>query len=287
MLLLSFALANPAVVKVSKKGMEAKTIAHGVMLPPSKDRVMVVLPLQVLYGVKPGKESTLVTGKSSDPAWVTFRDGRYLTVGDQQVRVVEDMVAELRYERSQVLLAFPSRLIREITAELPRIEAAGALPLPGASVTIPGVGEGTVERTWQEGYLRVDAACPVAGDPVLDAFGRMVGMTLLNDGGCVATLLPEVRYPTVRAEYEAALELWEVPISDWPTVLGAMLEGLPPAVAEPIWPAPLDPGQDSLLYSKAVAHAGQEELSLEEDQAKAWSKTRKKAQKKHPHPEWF
>ena len=46
---------------------------------------MVVLPLQVLYGVKPGKESTLVTGKSSDPAWVTFRDGRYLTVGDQQV----------------------------------------------------------------------------------------------------------------------------------------------------------------------------------------------------------
>ena len=28
-------------------------------------------------------------------------------------------------------------------------------------------------------------------------------------------------------------------------------------------------------------------LTLEEDQAKAWSKTRKKAQKKHPHPGWF
>lgn len=286
MLLLSLALANPAIVNVSKKGMEAPTIAHGVMLPPSKDRVVVVLPLQVLYSVKPGKEGTLVTGKDSDPAWVTFREGRYLTVAGQQVRVVEDMVAELRYERSQVLLAFPSRLVREITAELPRIEASGALPLPGATLVLGGV-EGTVERTWQEGYIRTDHACPVAGDPVLDNFGFMVGMTLVEDGGCVASLLPEVRYPTVRADYEAALELWEVPVADWPTVLPAMLEGLPPSIADVTWPTPLDPGQDSLLYARATAHASQEELTLEEEQSKAFGKARKKGQKKHPHPLWF
>ncbi len=288
MLLLSVALANPAaVVKLSKKGAEAPAIAHGVMLPPSKDRVMVVLPLTAVYALKPGKEMTLVTGKDSDPAWVTFLDGRYLTVGEQQVRLVEDMVSETRFERGQVLLAFPSRLVREITAEMPRVEPAGALPLPGETLTLPGQGEGTVIRSYQEGYLVTDHACPLAGDPLLDRFGRMVAMTLLEEDRCVASLLPEVRYPTVRADAEAALELWAVPVSEWPTVLPAMLEGLPPGLVEPLWPAPTAPEHDSLMYRKAVEQAGREEEPLEEDQAKAWAKARKKGQKKHLHPGWY
>ncbi len=287
MWMLSLALANPAIVKVSKKGMEAPAIAHGVMLPPSKDRVRVLLPLTVVYALKPGKEMTLITGRDSDPAWITFRDGRYLTIGEQQVRLVEDMIGETRYERQQVLLAFPSRLVREITAEMPSIEPSGSLPLPGDVLTHPGSGETTVVRSYQEGYLLTQQPCPMAGDPLLDHFGRIVAMTLIQDDGCVSTLLPEVRYPTARADMEAALEIWEVPVSDWPDVLPPMLEGLPPDLLEHQWPTPTPPQHDSLLYSKASAHAHREELELEEDQAKAWSKARKKGQKKHSHPGWY
>jgi len=276
--MLSVALAHPAVVKVSKKGMEAPAIAHGVLLPPSKDRVRVLLPLTVVYALKPGKEMTLITGKDSDPAWITFREGRYLTIGEQQVRLVEDMIGETRYERQQVLLAFPSRLVREITAEMPSIEPSGSLPLPGAT---------TVVRSYQEGYILTQQPCPMAGDPLLDGFGRVVAITLIEDGNCVSTLLPEVRYPTARADIEAALEGWKVPVSDWPDVLPPMLEGLPPDLLEPRWPTPTPPQHDSLLYSKASAHAHREELELEEDQAKAWSKARKKGQKKHSHPGWY